>query len=1788
MQLAFYIPKYAALKVRDRCWLTLAILLSAGAGHLSAAPANGNISSNALEQIRELELEKSSRSALHQKLDSQFVYQLKQNRHEAFAPSVKSFHPDIKFAADGRVLVDIEGNVTAALLARITNAGGQVVSSVPQFHAIRALVPLAQTESLAGSADVKFIQRAVQSRHFTGSVESQGDITHGANLARTNYGVTGSGVKVGVISDSVTYLANSQANGNLPTNVTVLSGQSGTNISGATGEGTAMLEIVNDVAPGAQLYFATAFISEASFAQNILNLRSSGCNIIVDDVAYFDESPFQDGIVAQAVNTVTASGALYFSAAGNGGNKTANTAGTWEGDFVDGGAASSPITDLTGRLHNFGSATYNTVVGVPSGGVPVVLFWADPWGASSNDYDLYVLDSTGTTVLASSTSTQSGAQNPWEYISSVAANSRIVIVKSAGANRYLHLQLMTSGAGSLATSTPGAIAGHCAATNAFAVAAVDANTAYPNLFTTGNTVQYFSSDGPRRVFFNADGSPITPGNFSATGGTVRQKPDIAAANGVATSVTGFQPFYGTSAAAPHAAAIAALLLSCNSNATPAQVRTALNNTALDLAPAGADRDSGAGIIMAGPALNAIAANLIKLSLTNASLVAESCSNNVIDPGETVTLNFTLRNTGGLATTNLVATLLATNGVTGPSGPQNYGAITGAGATATRAFSFTANGSCGGSLTANLQLQDGATNLGLVSVQLPLGQLIATTSLTQSFDGVTAPALPAGWTTTTSGGQALWVTSTNTSDTAPVAAFTAGASTAGVNELVSPGINILSTTAQLTFRQNYNLQNTSATRNDGGVLEIKIGTNSFTDIQSAGGNFVTGGYIRILGNTRSNPLGGRSAWTGNSGGFITTTVNLPASAAGQTIQLKWRCGTDNSTASTGWYVDTIAIADSYYNCCSSVAIAAADLALGQSFAPTNVNLGSTVTFTLSVTNLGPDIATNTVVSNTLPAGLSFVSAAPAASATNGSTFTFALGNLTNGAKTNVIIQATALTAGAKTNLATAASATSDPTGANNSATAVVAVNSPPTISAIGNVTTNQFTAPGPIAFTVGDAETAAGSLTVSGASSNTNFVPNANIAFGGSGSNRTVTLTPAANQFGVTTVTVTVSDGQTNTSTAFTFTVNQVLHAPVVAAITNRTLFWLNPLAFTVSATSTDVPPQTLLYSLATNAPAGAAINATNGAFTWTPAIAQAPTTNLISVIVADNGAPLLTTTQSFTVTVLQSNLPPVLTAISDRTIYDLNLLAITNSATDTNLPAQTLTFALATNAPAGATITTNGIFTWTPTFAQSPSTNLINVIVTDSGTPSLSTTQTFSVTVLQSNLPPALTAISNATIYWLNTLTLTNSATDSNTPIQTLTFSLATNAPAGATVTTNGVFTWSPATNQAPSTNLISVIVTDDGSPSLSVTQSFTVTVLQSNLPPSLASIPDTTIHWLNTLAFTNSATDPNLPAQTLTFALATNAPAGATITTNGVFTWTPATNQAPSTNLISVIVTDDGSPSLSATQSFTVTVLQSNLPPMLAAISNATIYWLNTLAFTNSATDPNLPAQTLTFALATNAPAGATITTNGVFTWTPATNEAPSTNLISVIVADDGTPSLSTTQSFTVTVLQSNLPPVVTAIADRTVHAGSTVQFTNSATDPNLPAQDLTFMLDPIVPPGATLTPNGGFNWTPGLNFAGTTNDFTVRVTDDGTPPLSDTKSFAITVVAPPTIVSGTLSNDLVTLEWTAIPGQGYRMQLKPDLTLTNWTDVPGDVTATNTLATGTNAANGAIQQFYRVLVLP
>ena len=355
------------------------------------------------------------------------------------------------------------------------------------------------------------------------------------------------------------------------------------------------------------------------------------------------------------------------------------------------------LKDYGAKIHSFGATNYDTVLVAGDG---VDLFWADPLGASTNDYDLFVLDDTGDNVVAVSDDPQTGTQDPYESVDFVDSGERIVIVKSTGADRFLHLD--TPG-GLLSFSTGGATRGHSAAAGAFGVAAVDALQAYPNPFTAGsaNPVETFSSDGPRRVFYDAGGSAITPGNFSSTGGAVRQKPDIAAADGVETYT--FGPFFGTSAAAPHAGAIAALLLSYDHTLTPAQVRAALTNSALDIEAPGTDANSGAGIVMAQAALQTLPSRPVIVA-GGAALVNESSPDGALDPGETVTVALSLTNIGAAGTSNLIATLLNTGGGTFASGPQNYGALAAHGGTSNQLFTFIASGNGGGTNTATLQLR----------------------------------------------------------------------------------------------------------------------------------------------------------------------------------------------------------------------------------------------------------------------------------------------------------------------------------------------------------------------------------------------------------------------------------------------------------------------------------------------------------------------------------------------------------------------------------------------------------------------------------------------------------------------------------------------------------------------------------------------------------------------------------------------------------------------------------------------------------------------------------------------------------------------------------------------------------------------------------------------------------------------------------------------------------------------------------------------------------------------------
>ena len=566
-----------------------------------AAEEPSQLSVAVRQQIQALLNEKATWTTTQHKISSRLLHARKIRLGQPIIPGLSRLRTGVTVRPDGTTEVDIRSEVSESVLAQLEAIGGTVINAVPRHQAIRARIPLDQVERFANLPQVRFIRPAekmMTNSHDSGAINvSEGDVAHRANITRATFGADGSGITIGVLSNGVDSLAVRQASGDLPSTVTVLSGQ-----EGSGDEGTAMLEIVHDLAPGANLMFATAFSGQASFAANIEALRVAGADIIVDDVFYFAEPAFQDGIIAEAVNTVTANGALYFSSAGNSGNLNDGTSGVWEGDFSP---TTAPLVFGAGvTAHAFGAgANGNHMTKDPP--FLITLQWSDPAGGSTNDYDLFLLNHDGTAILDASTNIQNGTQDPYEEIDSQAfndLNNLLVIVQNTGASsRFLHLNTHR---GELAIGTDGQTSGHATAVDAFGVAAVNVATAGGGAFVGGiqNPVESFSSDGPRRIFYHPNGTPITPGDVSSTGGTIRPKPDLAAADGVATSTPGFNPFFGTSAAAPHAAAISALILQA---ATPADVRGIFQATALDIEVTGIDRDSGYGLVDAWAAVNSV-------------------------------------------------------------------------------------------------------------------------------------------------------------------------------------------------------------------------------------------------------------------------------------------------------------------------------------------------------------------------------------------------------------------------------------------------------------------------------------------------------------------------------------------------------------------------------------------------------------------------------------------------------------------------------------------------------------------------------------------------------------------------------------------------------------------------------------------------------------------------------------------------------------------------------------------------------------------------------------------------------------------------------------------------------------------------------------------------------------------------------------------------------------------------------------------------------------------------------
>ena len=323
-----------------------------------------------------------------------------------------------------------------------------------------------------------------------------------------------------------------------------------------------------------------------------------------------------------------------------------------------------------------------------------------------------------------------------------------------------------------------------------------------------------------------------------------------------------------------------------------------------------------------------------------------------------------------------------------------------------------------------------------------------------------------------------------------------------------------------------------------------------------------------------------------------------------------------------------------------------------------------------------------------------------------------------------------------------------------------------------------------------------------------------------------------------------------------------------------------------------------------------------------------------------------------------------------------------------------------------------------------------------------------------------------------------------------------------------------------------------------------------------------------------------------LTFSLS-NAPSGATINPNtGIFSWTPTEAQGPGVYSVTINVTQNSSTPVTHSQTFNITVNEVNIRPTLSFIGNKTVNEQATLTFTAIANDTDIPTNTLTFSLDPDAPEGASIDPNtGVFTWTPDENQGGAIYPITVRVTDDATSPLSSTNRLYVTVNEVNSAPVLSSISDRTVHAGMLVSFVAEATDPDVPFNSLSFDLLGIPPSGASIDSNSGaFTWQTEATEAAGTNTISVRVTDNGSPTASDTKTFSVIVETAPHIENISLSSDTVTISWTAIAGVTYRLQYK-DAVDDSWNDLTPDVTATGSIASSTDPIS-ATTRFYRVIV--
>jgi len=489
-------------------------------------------------------------------------------------------------------------------------------------HLAVAWVAVQNLESLASLEEVRTIRTVMPPLVRTGSVTTEGDAIHRTSDVRATYSQSGSGMKVGIISDGVDHWTSARNSGDLPADLTVLNNRRGGD------EGTAMLEIVHDMAPDADLYFHDSGTNEVAFNAAIDALVAAGCAIICDDIGWLLEPYFEDGIVASHVTSVLASNnIIYVSSAGNDGDSH------YQGYYYNDGE----------NFHDFSSCSepvYKYLyVNIPKNGeVTVVLQWNDRFGYSSNNYDLYLYKYPEYgQPLKASIYPQNGDDDPLEAFTftntlgyTIEAEIDILNYNGAAAAKTLEVYIITRNGASVYTNNinpADSIFGHPAVPGVIAAGAIDARD-------PGNDdIEFFSSRGPVTISYP---SPVS-----------RPKPDLCGVDGVKiTGAGGFGSwdgsnyrFFGTSAAAPHIAAIAAQIWGASPNATADEVRNCLYSTAVDLGDSGTDYVYGYGRADAFDAYNCIAPISAPTVTTNAATSVEET---------TATLNGVISNDGGEA------------------------------------------------------------------------------------------------------------------------------------------------------------------------------------------------------------------------------------------------------------------------------------------------------------------------------------------------------------------------------------------------------------------------------------------------------------------------------------------------------------------------------------------------------------------------------------------------------------------------------------------------------------------------------------------------------------------------------------------------------------------------------------------------------------------------------------------------------------------------------------------------------------------------------------------------------------------------------------------------------------------------------------------------------------------------------------------------------------------------------------------------------------------------------------